>query len=290
MNQERTELLLYSLAVLIPTTLIAACFSIFHVTNNWAANVLMFIPGLMAGVFRLQRRQGFKTVGWGVGPPIYWLWAILLPIALLGISLPISIRLGYVAMAPASSSTGIAALPASKILVSLVLYALLSMPFAFGEEFGWRGYAQAKFVGQFGLLGGLLLLGVLWGFWHSPIFYFMGAFPEHPILGPFVMTPIDNILVVIPMGWLYIRSRSIWVPTFTHAFADVLWGFSSLLFPPRQEIHSWAVLQIGQLIISIVLLMNLKAKPVASQGFTPDVAKGHDSHSVHDACHLEPSA
>jgi membrane protease YdiL (CAAX protease family) len=259
MNQERTELLLYSLAVIVPTTLIAACFSLFHVTNNWAANALMFVPGLMAVVFRLQRGQGFKTVGWGMGPLIYWLWAILLPIVMLGLSLPISIGLGYAATAPASSASGIAALPPLKLLVSAVLYTLISIPFAFGEEFGWRGYAQGKFVGEFGLLAGLLLLGILWGFWHTPIFYFMGVYPEHPFLGPFVMTPIDNILVVIPMAWLYIRSKTIWVPTFTHAFADVLWGFSGLLFPPIQEIHSWAVLQIVQTILSIVLLLDLKA-------------------------------
>ena len=59
----------------------------------------------------------------------------------------------------------------------------------------------------------------------------MGAFPQHPIFGPFVMTPIDNILAVIPMGWLYIKSRNIWVPTLTHAFADILWGFSEHAHP-----------------------------------------------------------
>jgi membrane protease YdiL (CAAX protease family) len=74
------------------------------------------------------------------------------------------------------------------------------------------------------------------------------------------MTPIDNILVVIPMGWLYIRSKSIWVPTFTHAFGDVLWGFSGLLFPANQEIHSWAVLQCVQLILSIALLVELRSR------------------------------
>jgi membrane protease YdiL (CAAX protease family) len=261
MKQERKELLLYSLAVLVPTTLIVACFSLFHVANNWAANALMFVPGLMALVFWLVRRQGFKTVGWGMGPPIYWLWAILLPILLLGVSLSISIGLGYAAMAPTSSASGIAALPPLKLLINAVLYTVLSVPFAFGEEFGWRGYAQGKFVGEFGLFAGLPLLGLLWGFWHTPIFYFMDVFPKHPILGPFVMTPIDNILVVVPMAWLYIRSKSIWVPTLTHAFADVLWGFSSLLFPPSAEVHSWTVLQIVQLILSIVLLMDLKSKP-----------------------------
>jgi membrane protease YdiL (CAAX protease family) len=258
MNQKRTELLFYSLAVVLPTTAIAACFWLFSVTNNWAANALMFIPGLIAVAFHLWCRQGLETVGWGVGPPIYWLWAIVLPILALGMSLPISIGLGYAAMTPASSAPGIAALGPWKIGLNMALYTLISIPFAFGEELGWRGYAQGKFVREFGLLGGLILLGLLWGAWHTPIFYVMGTYPEHPILGPFVLAPIDNVLAVAPMAWLYLRSKSIWVVTFTHAFADVLWGLSSLVFPANQEIHNWAVLQVAQLILSIVLLMDLR--------------------------------
>lgn len=77
------------------------------------------------------------------------------------------------------------------------------------------------------------------------------------------MTPIDNILVVIPMGWLYIRSKSIWIPTFTHAFGDVLGGFAGLLFTANQEIHSWAVLQGVQLIFSIALLVDLRSRPTS---------------------------
>jgi membrane protease YdiL (CAAX protease family) len=253
------------MAVLVPTTLIAACFWLFHVTNNWAANALMFVPGFMAVLFRLGYREGFKMVGWGIGEPIYWLWAVLLPIFALAVSLPISIGLGYASAAPASSATGIAALPASRILMSAALYLVISIPFGFGEEFGWRGYAQGKLVREFGLLPGLLLLGIIWGFWHTPIFYFMGVSPEHPILGPFVLTPIDNILAVVPMGWLYVRSKTIWVPTFTHAFADVLWGFSGLLFPPSQQIHSWAVLQVVQMTISIALLLDWRKRQESSK-------------------------
>jgi len=261
MKQERTEILLYALAVLIPTTVIVACFPLLHVTNNWAANTLMFIPGLMALPFRIQRREGFRSVGWGTGAPVYWLWAILLPIAVIAVCLPLSIRLGYAAIAPASTSAGRIATHPLKILENVLLYTAISLPFAFGEEFGWRGYAQGKLVREFGLVKGLLLLGIIWGVWHTPIYYFVGAYPEHPILGPFVMTPIDNILAVVPMGWLYIRSRNIWVPTLTHAFADILWGFSDLLYPKSHEIQSWAILQAAQLIVSIILLMNLRSRP-----------------------------
>jgi membrane protease YdiL (CAAX protease family) len=256
----RMEILFYALAVLLTTTAIVSCFPLFHVTNNWAENTLMFVPGLMAVAFRLRNHEGFRSVGWGAGPAVYWLWAILLPIIVLAIVLPLSIRLGYAAMAPLSTAHGRLLTHPVKILENLLLYTAISLPLAFGEEFGWRGYAQGKLVREFGLLKGLLLLGLLWGFWHTPIYYVMGDSPAHPILGPFVMTPIDNILAVVPMAWLYLKSRSIWIPTLTHAFADVLWGFSDLLFPKSHEMQSWALLQTAQLILSIILLMNLKSK------------------------------
>jgi membrane protease YdiL (CAAX protease family) len=259
-NADRKDGLLYALAVVVTTTAIVACFPLLHITNNWAANALMFVPGLMAAAFRLGHRQGFRSVGWGIGAPIYWFWAVVLPVIALLMALPLSIRLGYAALAPVSSAAGRLAVNPTRIIENVLLYTAISIPLAFGEEFGWRGYAQGKLVRGFGLVNGLLLLGVIWGFWHTPIYYFMGTYPNHPILGPFVMTPIDNILAVIPMGWLYIRSRNIWAPTLMHAFADVLWGFSGLIFPAIQEVRSWAVLQAVQLIVSIVLLIDLKTR------------------------------
>jgi membrane protease YdiL (CAAX protease family) len=264
MKQERKDIWIFALAVLATTTLIAASFPLFHITNNWAGNALMFIPGLAAAVLLLKRRQGFKSVGWGLGGSggaIYWLLAILLPMAMIAISLPISIRLGWAAIAPASTAAGRVAGDPLKILKNVLLYTAISLPLAFGEEFGWRGYAQGKMVRQFGLVKGLLLLGLLWGFWHTPIYYFMGTSPEHPLLGPFVMTPIDNLLAAVPMAWFYIRSRNIWVPTFLHAFADVVWGFSDLLYPKSHELQSWALLQALQLILTIFFLWNLRSRP-----------------------------
>lgn len=269
-GQQRNEVLSYAMVVIVTSTLVVACFPLLHVTNNWAGNALMFIPGLVAVGFLLQRREGLRSVGWGAGRPVYWIAGMLLPIIALGMSLPLSIRLGYASLAPASSAMGRLATHPVRILENILLYTAISIPFAFGEEFGWRGYAQRKLVRAFGLVGGLLVLGIIWGFWHTPIYYFLKTYPEHPVLGPFVMTPIDNILAVIPMGWLYIRSRNIWVPTLTHAFADVLWGFSGLIFPATQEIRSWAILQTAQLIVSAILLMDLIVRPAEAQETSPE--------------------
>jgi len=255
----RAEILVYALAVLGISTGIVACFSFFHITDNWAANALMFVPGATAAAFLLRSRQGFRSIGWGFGKLRYWLWAIFLPVTVLAIVLPVSIRLGYAAMAPASAPISRIANHPWKILENIILYTAISLPFAFGEEFGWRGFAQGRLTREFGLIRGLLLLGLIWGFWHTPIYYETGEFPTHPIFGSFVMTPIDNILAVVPMAWFYLKSKNIWVPTLAHAFADVLWGFSDLLYPKSHEIQSWAILQGAQLVVSVVLLNDLRS-------------------------------
>ena len=260
MNQKKTDLLYFSLAVLLVTTLIVTLFSFAHITNNWAFNSLMFVPGSIAALLLLVRRESFRPIGWGLGPARYWLVGIVLPTLMVLVAVVISLRLGYAAPAPASTPHGSLIVHPAKLLKNMLLYLVISLPLAFGEEFAWRGYAQPRLIRQFGMIAGLLALGVLWGVWHTPIYYVMHIYPDHPFFGPFVMTPIDNILVVVPMAWLYIRSKNIWVPTFTHAFADVLWGFSGLMFPATHEIQNWAVLQVIQIVISGVLLMDLLSK------------------------------
>lgn len=258
MNPERKELLLYAVLVLLTTIFIVGGFRLFHVTSNWAENSLMFVPGILATAFLLKSGEGLRGVGWGSGKPPDWLLAVLFPTCILAVCLALSIRLGYAAMAPASSPIARVASHPLRLAENMALYLVISLPLAFGEELGWRGYAQNRLIREFGLVKGLLLLGLLWGFWHTPIFYAMGQYPLHPILGSFVMTPIDNVMAVVPMAWFYLRSRSIWVPTFLHAFADILWGFSGLLFPTSHEIQSWEILQVAQLILSIALLIDLK--------------------------------
>jgi len=254
MRRERRELVLYFVAVLTLSTSFAVALGRLKVTDNWAWGAVMFIPGLAAAAFRARGGQGFTSVGWCLGPARYWLWAFLLPLLMLGSSIALSLLLGY---------RSVGSLPASvhgsvmNLLLKMALTTVIAMPFAFGEEFAWRGYAQDKLIRQFGLLRGLFLLGLLWGLWHSPLYYLMDTFPNHPLLGPFVMTPIDNILVVVPFAWFYIRSKSIWVPTFVHALGDILWGYSDKLFPVHSEIGAWAMLQGVQLVLSILLLKAL---------------------------------
>ncbi len=61
------------------------------------------------------------------------------------------------------------ALMASPALWPLVTFiSFLSGPWS--EEFGWRGYLLDPLIARFGEVRGSILLGLIWGFWHLPLY------------------------------------------------------------------------------------------------------------------------
>src|SRR3974377_970280 len=102
MNSERKALLLYSAVVLLTTIAAVTCFRLLHITDNWAANMLMFVPGTCAAIFLARSAEGFRPVGWTLGKLSDWGLAMLLPLLVLAATLPISIWLGYATFAPTS--------------------------------------------------------------------------------------------------------------------------------------------------------------------------------------------
>jgi membrane protease YdiL (CAAX protease family) len=103
------------------------------------------------------------------------------------------------------------------LTLSLLLQSVLGSVVTIGEELGWRGYVLEKMVRLLGVNRGLILLGLVWGYWHLPIILMGYNFPNHPVLGAVVLMPISTIFMGIFLGWLYLRSRSIWMPALAHA-------------------------------------------------------------------------
>lgn len=73
-----------------------------------------------------------------------------------------------------------------------------------GEEIGWRGFALPRMTERLGLSASTLLLGMLWAFWHLPLFFVQGADNSGKsfLLFLFQVTGLS-----IAMGWLYWRTR-----------------------------------------------------------------------------------
>ena len=73
-----------------------------------------------------------------------------------------------------------------------------------GEEIGWRGFALPRMSERLGLPGSTLLLGVLWAFWHLPLFFVQGA---DKFGQSFPLFLIQVIGLSVALGWLYWRTQ-----------------------------------------------------------------------------------
>nr|WP_276584370.1 CPBP family intramembrane glutamic endopeptidase [Brevibacterium permense] len=84
-----------------------------------------------------------------------------------------------------------------------------------GEEFGWRGWLLTS-LRPLGTWPALLIIGVVWGLWHSPLILLGYNFGRPDIAGVGFMVG-GCIMVGILFGWLRLRTGSVWPAVFAHA-------------------------------------------------------------------------
>ena len=84
-----------------------------------------------------------------------------------------------------------------------------------GEEFGWRGWLLTS-LRPLGTWPALLIIGVVWGLWHSPLILLGYNFGRPDVTGVGFMVG-GCIMVGILFGWLRLRTGSIWPAVFAHA-------------------------------------------------------------------------
>jgi hypothetical protein len=63
-------------------------------------------------------------------------------------------------------------------------------------------------------------LGLFWAAWHLPIILGGYNYPEHPVLGAFVIFPLLLVSISFFLAWLTLRSRSFWPAVLTHGAAN----------------------------------------------------------------------
>lgn len=85
-----------------------------------------------------------------------------------------------------------------------------------GEELGWRGFLQGVLVEKVGTTRGIVLLGLIWSFWHLPALLAGYNYPAHPVLGALVLFPAQLIAASFFLAWLTIRSGSFWPAAIAH--------------------------------------------------------------------------
>jgi len=117
-----------------------------------------------------------------------------------------------------------------------------------GEEHGWRGFALPRLQQQYGPLVGTLILAVLHGFWHLPVYFIPGAILE----GPFHLTQFAAntcLLITLTFFWTWLfnhAGHSVFFAMFVHGVSNATSGLIPMLevattSDPWFSFKTWAV-------------------------------------------------
>lgn len=99
-------------------------------------------------------------------------------------------------------------------LGSILVAPLFNAVFAFGEEWGWRGYLLQKLL-PLGQWPALLISGAVWGLWHLPVILLGYNYPLYPHAGWLFMLVFCMLLGIL-FGWTRLASGSIWPAVIAH--------------------------------------------------------------------------
>jgi len=84
-----------------------------------------------------------------------------------------------------------------------------------GEQSGWRGFLQPHMEKRFSVIKASVIVGIIWGFWHTPLWFtsgYMGLDLIQFIVG--YMVAITCAAVII--GICYNRCKNLFVPIWIH--------------------------------------------------------------------------
>ncbi|HMN28121.1 MAG TPA: CPBP family intramembrane metalloprotease, partial [Caldilineaceae bacterium] len=62
--------------------------------------------------------------------------------------------------------------PLYSVVPSIIILTIFA---GIGEEFGWRGFALPRLQARYNALVASLIVGVLWGLWHLPLYFVEGT-------------------------------------------------------------------------------------------------------------------
>ncbi|MDD5103351.1 MAG: CPBP family intramembrane metalloprotease [Candidatus Peribacteraceae bacterium] len=97
---------------------------------------------------------------------------------------------------------------------------------AFGEEAGWRGLLL-KHLQPLGFWRASLIIGTVWGLWHAPLILLGHNYPEHPVIGIFMMT-LWTILLTPVMNFITLRAKSVLAAAIFHGTLNGTMGLALL--------------------------------------------------------------
>ncbi|WP_404435653.1 CPBP family intramembrane metalloprotease [Microbacterium aerolatum] len=216
--------------------------------------VMMFTPTIAAIIVMLALRpvpkgQRLRFLGmWPLRPAKRVVWMTIIglfaPFVLVVASVFVAALCGWVQLdlvnfsgfaqtLAATMPEGTPMPPAIIVIVSQLVMipfaaATVNAVVAFGEELGWRGFLVPA-LRPLGTWPSLLISGAIWGLWHAPIILLGYNFARYDITGVLLMTA-GCIAWGVLLGWLRLRSASVWPAVFAHGMMNACAALVGLVY------------------------------------------------------------
>ena len=219
--------------------------------------VLLILPAvspMLAAVIvtgQVEGRQAAKSLPgrlfhWRVNKP-WVLVALTLPILLLFLGKWITGWLGLSGKQMLTQDNLIAT------FISALIMALVANPW---EEVGWRGFVLPRLQKRYNALMASLVVGVMWAFWHLPLFFWL----DNPMSGQsFWLFLIDTMGVACIYTWLYNSSKG---SLFLVALYHIAWNtFGAIITGVSEEVmlvETWLVVSILIILYGMKTLSSAK--------------------------------
>ena len=140
---------------------------------------------------------------------------------------------------------------------SLILFFFILWPSYFGEEYGWRGYLQDRLFPLLGGYKGVLILGIIWGLWHSVLIVLGHNYPGYPILGNVLM-----VLYCIVLGTIFsnavLKTGSIWIAVILHLINNKTAPVATSFIANSDNLILGSVIGIAFLAVFVVVILKSK--------------------------------
>ena len=127
-----------------------------------------------------------------------------------------------------------------------------------GEEFGWRGYALPNLQKRYGWRIASLILGIVWGAWHLPLFYIANTSQQHV---PVVLFMVSTVAMSVLFAWLANRTDGSLIPAILFHTAVNYWSWVVPVIPNGGSLRPYELAMGLMVVVAGVLLYRSKPHP-----------------------------
>lgn len=121
-----------------------------------------------------------------------------------------------------------------------------------GEELGWRGFALSRLQRRLQPTVAVLLLGLVWGLWHLPLFAVDGTVQQQIPLAAFLCQTVATSVIY---GWLWNRTSSLPAVIVLHAAVNTTVGVLPVLPEAAgSQLPLWTAVALAGVVAAVVIV------------------------------------